>query len=111
MKTIIAGSRTFLDYDKLKEICDNYDITEVVSGTAFGADKLGERYAKEKDIPIKQFPADWANQGKKAGYLRNIEMGNYGQRLIAFWDGNSKGTFSMINIAKAFGLETIVISF
>lgn len=109
MKTIIAGSRSFDNYDFLKDICRNFVITEIVSGTARGADQLGERYAKENNIPVKRFPADWNRYGKRAGYVRNAEMAGYGERLIAFWDGESKGTKMMIDLAEGKGLEVYVV--
>lgn len=104
VKVIIAGGRDFDNYDLLKSTCDYllqyyYDI-EIVSGTAKGADSLGERYAKEKGYPIKQFPADWDARGKSAGYKRNSDMADYGNALIAFWDGKSKGTKHMIDLAN-----------
>jgi predicted Rossmann fold nucleotide-binding protein DprA/Smf involved in DNA uptake len=103
-KVIIAGSRSFNDYEKLKDFCDkvliNQTEIEVVSGNAAGADRLGERYAKEKGHSLKIFKADWDKYNKKAGVLRNQEMANYADALIAFWDGKSKGTEDMIKKAK-----------
>lgn len=100
MKTIIAGCRGFNDYNLLKEKVDYYRkdhvISEVVSGTARGADYLGEEYANENGIPIKSFPADWENYGKAAGPIRNRQMAEYADVLIAVWDGKSKGTNNMI---------------
>lgn len=113
MKVIIAGSRTFDDYDLLCQVCDNLleDDAEIVSGTAKGADKLGERYANEKGYQIKQFPAEWDKYGKSAGYRRNYEMCEYSDTLIAFWDGKSKGTKHMIDIAKNKNLKIKVIDY
>ena len=108
MKIIIAGGRTFNDYNKLCSYCNhilqNQQVIEIVSGVANGADLLGERYAREKGYLIKQFPANWDN-GKSAGYIRNEEMAKYSDALIAFWDGSSKGTGHMINLAKIYNLK------
>lgn len=114
-KVIIAGSRNFNDYELLKQKCDiilseQTDI-EIVSGTASGADKLGEVYAKEKGYQLKQFPADWDKYGKSAGYKRNQQMAEYGDALIAFWDGISKGTEHMINLAKKHNLKIKIIKY
>jgi len=104
VKVIIAGSRNFMDYKTLCNVCDymlqNQNEIEIVSGTAKGADELGERYAKDKGYGVKQFPADWDKYGKSAGYKRNEEMAKYADALIAFWDGHSKGTGHMIDLAK-----------
>ena len=113
MKIIIAGSRNFNDYNLLKSSCDNlltqFTNIEIVSGTARGADKLGERYAREKGYDIKQFPANWDKFGKSAGYIRNDEMSQYADMLIAFWDGISKGTKHMIDLANKRGIKVVVI--
>ena len=119
IKVIIAGTRDFNDYAFLKKNVDyflqginpNNEEIEIVSGNARGADKLGERYAKEHNLPVKLFPANWDKYGKRAGYLRNQEMANYSDVLIAFWDEKSKGTKHMIDIAKKQGLTFIVVGY
>jgi ABC-type enterochelin transport system substrate-binding protein len=110
MKLIIAGSRTFTDYKKLCQICDNIlqnqNNIEIVSGAYYrGADKLGEMYAKERGYKITRFPADWKRFRRAAGPKRNQQMANYADALIAFWDGKSKGTLNMIQLAKSSGLK------
>lgn len=75
-------------------------ITEVVSGTAAGADRMGERFARLHGLPIARFPADWERYGKKAGMLRNKEMANYSDGVICVWDGISPGTKGMIDYCK-----------
>ncbi len=102
MRVIIAGSRFITDYSLvIKAVKESgFDITEVVCGAANGVDSLGERYAKENNIKLSYFYADWKTLGKAAGYKRNEQMGNYGEALIAIWDGKSLGTKHMINYAK-----------
>lgn len=116
MKVIIAGSRTFNNFDLLLEKCDHYlqaqaPNVEIVSGQATGADKLGETYAQLKGYPIAKFPADWDTHGKSAGYKRNVRMAEYADALIAFWDGKSKGTKHMINIAREKGLMVRIVRY
>lgn len=112
MRTIIAGSRTIEQYDLVKtaiESCNwHLEITEVVSGCAEGADLFGEQWAKRKMIPIKRFPADWRKHGKRAGPIRNEEMANYADALIAVWDGVSRGTQDMIERARYHRLRVYV---
>jgi hypothetical protein len=104
-KIIIAGSRSFNDLEMMYMTCDYYfkdrypDI-EIISGHAKGADKFGEKYAKENDLKLTIFKADWSKYGKSAGYRRNVEMGNYADAGIIFWDGISKGSMHMVNILK-----------
>ena len=72
---------------------------------------LPQQYAQDKGYPVKQFPANWNKYGKSAGYKRNEEMSKYGEGLIAFWDGKSKGTQHMINLAKENGLIVKIVLF
>lgn len=127
IKIIIAGTRTFSDYTFLCNIIYttlnkyvyskgfNKERIVILCGKAQGADTLGEKYAKEHGISIKYFPADWNTYGKSAGYIRNKQMAEYASSekgygaLIAFWDGKSKGTKHMINLAKEHNLKTFII--
>jgi hypothetical protein len=110
MKTIIAGSRTFTDYAVLLDAiaAAPWTITEVVSGTARGVDALGERYARENQLPLHRFAAQWDLYGKAAGPIRNSEMVRSAQALIALWDGRSRGTRNMIETARRSGLKVYV---
>ena len=128
LRVVIAGSREFDDFPMLMGKCtdilsgiantnNNIDKVRIVSGTARGADQLGEQYAKLAGYEVSRFPADWNGLGKRAGYVRNAEMakfavedGNYGV-LIAFWDGKSKGTKHMIDLANKHGLEVHVVKY
>lgn len=100
MRVIIAGSRTI---DKIEHVYkavkkSGLVIKEVVSGKARGADRLGETWAIQNDIPIKDFPANWDKEGAAAGPKRNIEMGKYADAAIIIWDGQSKGSKHMISV-------------
>lgn len=112
MKVIIAGTRDFNDYKRLKHDLDLYrttaNITEIVSGGCRGADLLGEKYAKENNIPVKRFPANWEVYGKKAGPIRNAEMAEYADCLIAYWDSKSRGTKNMIETMRKKGKPYLV---
>lgn len=112
MKCIIAGSRSIIDYNFIKNILNKCpwikEITEVVSGTANGVDKLGERWAKENNIQVKQFPADWS-KGKSAGYLRNEEMAKYADAAIIIHREGSRGTQHMKDLADQYGLKVYYV--
>ncbi len=114
MKIIIAGSRDFNDYSLLKEksnflLSKTTENIEIVSGGARGADYLGEKYASENKLKLKIFPADWIKYGRGAGFVRNKQMAEYADALIAFWDGKSSGTKMMIELAKEMNLKVKVI--
>lgn len=120
LRIIIAGGRDFNNYNLLNSTISNYlkentNNVEIISGTARGADQLGEQFAIEYGYQIKRFPANWNLYGKSAGPIRNRKMAEYasdGQGvLFAFWDGKSRGTKSMINLAKKYGLEVHVVNY
>jgi hypothetical protein len=110
MKTIIAGSRTITDISILYRVikCLDWKISEIISGGAKGVDMLGEQFAFEYSIPVKRFPANWTKFGLSAGMIRNAEMAMYSQALVAIWDGYSKGTANMIDLARAKGLKIYI---
>ncbi len=117
-KLIVAGGRDFNDYARLSaelfslaEHTLKAESVELVSGMARGADALGYRFAKEENVICHEFPADWDTYGKRAGYLRNTEMANFSDGLIAFWDGISRGTKHMIETMKAQGKPVWIIQY
>jgi hypothetical protein len=107
MRVIIAGSRTITSYKYLEKCikASAFDITTIISGGAKGVDALGEEYAKNNDIPLEIFPAEWNKYGKSAGYKRNVIMAENAEALLALWDGVSKGTGHMLTIANDKGLK------
>ena len=111
MKTIIAGSRTLTDSHQVVEAIrsSGFTITEVVSGGCpTGADHYGELWAALNAVPLRRFPADWNTHGKAAGPIRNAQMAGYADALIAVWDGKSRGTKNMIELARKNGLKVYV---
>lgn len=113
MKLAIVGSRTFRDYDLLNScLKNNVDkITVIISGGAKGADYLAEKFAKENNIPIKVFLPDWDKYGKSAGFIRNKQIVNEADSVIAFWDGVSKGTTHSIMLAEQLNKKIKVVYF
>lgn len=122
-RIIIAGSRGFNDYGYLEYVVNRYftkyisdkNDVEIISGTAPGADRLGELYADRHGIKLVRMPADWRKYGKSAGYKRNEEMAVFSVSdgftgvLLAFWDGMSRGTKHMIDIAEKHEVKTYII--
>lgn len=111
MKVIIAGSRGIHDFRIVEKAIleSGFSVSEVVSGAASGVDKLGEAWALIMNVPIHRFSANWALFGNRAGLLRNEEMVNYADALIAVWDGISRGTRFTIRCARQKGLKVFVL--
>ena len=110
MKYVVAGGRDFSNEGTMLGVLAHMLVPGdlVISGTAKGADVLGEKCADYLQIPIKRMPADWETHGKAAGHIRNLQMAQEADGLIAFWDGKSKGTKNMIENAHKARLETHV---
>ena len=103
MRIAIVGSRTFDDYEFLKDVLSHYHPSTIISGGAKGADLLAKRYANENDIPLIEFLPDWDTHGKAAGPIRNKQIVAEADEVIAFWDGVSRGTKSTVGFAKQVG--------
>ena len=103
-RVVVAGSRNFADYDRLSVELDNYlkgkKNVIIVSGTAKGADRMGEKYAGEHGYKIEQFPAEWGIYHKGAGPIRNMKMVKSADAVVAFWDNQSSGTKNIIDCAR-----------
>jgi len=119
----IIGSRDFTDNKlferSLKEFLSNLNngnngnkvIKEIISGGARGADTLAEKYAISNNIPIRIFYPDWDTYGKKAGLIRNRQIVESSDYILAFWDGQSSGTKSSIDIANELGKPIIIVNY
>ncbi len=117
-KVIIAGSRSFADYEKLRSVCDSIFPNQyseprisILSGTSSGSDSLGERYANERGYTLYRYPANWKQYGKAAGPIRNRQMVEDADAAIVFWDGQSRGTKNLIEQANKQGLIVRIIMY
>lgn len=109
-RVIVAGSRDGVRY---ADVCaaieqSGFNVAAVVSGGCRGTDRLGEDWANNHDIPVFVYPADWSTHGHAAGPIRNATMANNADALVAIWDGQSRGTKNMIDVAKRKGLSVFV---
>lgn len=117
-RLVIAGSRSFTDYGTLVNAVDLYlknlapkRPVVIVSGTARGADRLGEKYAYDKGYKLEEYPANWHYYGKAAAVKRNAQMAQLADAAIVFWDGQSAGAKNMIECAEAQRIPCEVIRF
>lgn len=91
MKLAVVGSRRWQMPIIVSKVLDEIYPAEIVSGGAKGVDSFAEAWALLHLVPVKIFKPDWS-KGKSAGAVRNREIVDYCDELIAFWDGSSKGT-------------------
>ena len=104
MKLAIVGSRTVTD---LAMVCAEADVihastpvAELISGGAQGADSLGEAWAMARGIPVRRLIPDWKKHGRAAGVIRNTDIVKQADKVVAFWDGTSRGTRDTIGKAR-----------
>ena len=111
MRLIIAGSRSFTNYQLLCEALapERPRIAQVLTGGARGADQLGYRWAWKHAIRHQVFRADWERFGKSAGVRRNFQIAQAGDMLIAFWDGRSPGIRHLIGCMQQLAKPAVVI--
>lgn len=113
MRTIIAGSRGLLDPElvNLAVAQCGWVPSVVLCGGADGPDNNGRLWAKANGVPVEEYPADWYPNGVydiRAGYKRNVKMGDAADALIAVWNGKSGGTRHMLQYAKSRGLRVFI---
>lgn len=115
IRLAIVGSRSFNNYNLLKESIDtNYgdcEIECIVSGGARGADRLGAKYASDNGIELIEHKPEWDKYGKKAGFIRNRYIISDCTHCIAFWDGESHGTKHDIDLCEEMGKPCTVVLF
>ncbi len=111
-RVAVIGSRNFSDFKLLKVYLGRFFYPFVlISGAAKGADSLAERYADVVGLEKKIFPANWDKHGKRAGFLRNKKIVKNCDVVVAFWDGESKGTKNTIDLAKEAGKKVYIVMF
>lgn len=108
MKIAVVGSRTFDDYERVKEILTPRIPFVLVSGGARGADTLADKFARENGLATMIYPARWEKYGKRAAYIRNKKIVEEADLVIAFWDGKSRGTEMTINLADQMGKQVVM---
>lgn len=118
MKLIVAGGRDFTDtnrmIEELQKLVNSGDIPEcpeLVCGMARGADLTAYSLWSGAGMVIHKFPADWVSLGKRAGFKRNQEMGEFADAAVCFWDGNSKGTKHMIDIMNKLNKPVYIVRY
>ena len=100
MKVAVIGSRSISSIDIGAHISAS---DEIVSGGAVGADFCAAEYAREKGLKLTVFLPQYEKYGRAAPIVRNKEIVDYADKVVAFWDGKSKGTLSVIKYAEKTG--------
>lgn len=118
IKLIIAGGRDFTDrqrmYGELFHLYQEGKLPEdfeLVCGMARGADLTAYDLLKNA-TKVHKFYADWNGPyGKGAGFARNRDMARFADILVAFWDGESRGTKHMIETMQGLQKPVHIISY
>ncbi len=114
IKIAIIGSRDYDDFEHveiiMQELCNKFqDDLVIVSGGARGIDKKAEEVSELLEIDFHCYRAKWKKYGKKAGIIRNEKLINHSDAVIAFWDGESKGTLNSIKYAQKNEMPILII--
>lgn len=107
MKVAVIGSRSIVisDLEKyLPQPCE-----EIVSGGAMGVDRSAAEYAQTHGIRLTEFLPLYEKYGRAAPIVRNKQIVEYADTVLAFWDGRSKGTLSVIRYCERIGTPCRVI--
>ena len=117
-KLIVAGGREYADAGQLeaeiRHLADGelkHHAVSLVSGMARGADLLAYEFAKANQVVCYEFPANWKAQPRAAGFIRNRDMANFSDGLLAFWDGKSRGTQHMIDTMENLGKPVRIVRY
>lgn len=98
MRVAVIGSRG-LRVNNLEKYLPQ-DVCEIVSGGARGIDTCAKNYALKNGIPLKEFLPNYNCFGKQAPLVRNVQIVEYSDLVLAFWDGKSRGTKFVIDKCK-----------
>lgn len=116
MRLAIVGSRSIEDPDvlveglrRIRKQFPGVEIDEIVTGGAAGADWLGEDYARRVGIKLTVFHPDWNRYGKRAAFLRNRDIVQNADVVLALWDGESKGTKMTLDLAERHYKPTVIV--
>jgi len=107
----IVGSRNFDDLGLVRRfVAKLNDDDVVVSGGARGVDATAAKSARSRGLKVIEYKPDWDLLGKSAGYIRNHKIVDESEVLVAFWDGNSKGTQHSILLARRAGKKVFIVN-
>ncbi len=111
LKVLVCGSREWPTPERIFQRLLELPLdTKIIHGTAKGVDSQADFYARQLGLSVQRFPANWDQYGKRAGFLRNVQMLEEQPDLVlAFWDGKSKGTKHTIDQAAKRGISVEVI--
>ena len=106
MKVAVIGSRGLTVNDLGKYLPEN--TTEIVSGGAKGIDTCAKNFASSHDLKLTEFLPEYNKYGRGAPLKRNLQIIEYADVVIAFWDGKSRGTKYVIDNCKKQGVQADV---
>ncbi len=94
MKVAVIGSRG-LNVPSLGDYLPE-GTDEIVSGGAKGIDTSAREYALTHGLKLTEFLPEYDKYGRSAPLKRNITIIEHADLVLAFWDGQSRGTAFVI---------------
>jgi ribA/ribD-fused uncharacterized protein len=118
VRLIIAGGRDFTDEALVRErlmAMEELNLfptgVVLICGMAKGADALGLKVFTEAGLDVHAYHPDWEGLGKRAGFVRNAQMGDAADMALIFWDGHSRGTKHMIQYMEKLGKPVYLVNY
>jgi hypothetical protein len=112
MRVLVTGGRNFCDRAFLNKELDKlhfvHDFTTLVHGDANGVDRLAGAWAREWNIPVEVYPANWSLHGRSAGIIRNAEMLKTKPALVVAFPGG-RGTANMVMKSRQARIPVIIV--
>ena len=111
LRVLVSGSRMWKDVQVVRDTLNRIKPDVVIQGDCRGPDLFAKEWALAQGVPVKSYPADWKTHGRSAGFKRNQQMLDEGKPdlVIGFWDGISRGTEMMLQIARRAGVKVITV--
>lgn len=110
MNVMVCGSREWGDYSAVRDRLARLERNDVIlHGCAWGADACADDAASELGLTVRPFPPNAARPSPRRYHERNDAMLNEADLVLAFWDGKSRGTGSVIKKAEKRGIPVEVV--
>lgn len=109
MKVIVRCARSVSDITDVAAaiLASGFRPTEIVTGL------MNEEldiwlWSQKKGYKTSRIPANYFHYGERAGDVRDAEIVEYADALVALYDGQDRGVFNLIQRAQRAGIKVYV---